>query len=111
GGGPMQTSSGLSARRRRVEIFRSMQNVTTPHRPRDYPGLMVVDVGPGWPERVIVPGAGQVIEARGGEYVLGYTTRSGATAEPFTLAQGDRAVKLRDDLPHHLAEWRVERAR
>ncbi|HKY34167.1 MAG TPA: hypothetical protein VJV23_16680 [Candidatus Polarisedimenticolia bacterium] len=94
---------------RTVEILQGMQNVSTPHRAEDYPGLLVVDPGEHW-DRVIVPQPGEGFTAKGGEYVLGYRTAGGVEASPFVLRQGDRATKTRGDLPAFMAEWRVERA-
>jgi hypothetical protein len=93
----------------RVETVQAASNVATAHGVDDYPGLTVVAV-PGWTMRVIVPQPGQTIVARGGEHVPAYTLRDGARAAPFRLALGDRATCLRDDLPHSLAEWRIERS-
>lgn len=92
-----------------VEILRGGANVLTTHGVGDYPGLLVVQ-SPGWQVRVIVPEDGQTIEARGGEALYAYELPNGVAAAGFTLAAGDRATRVRSDLPHSLSEWRLERA-
>lgn len=81
----------------------------TPHPATDYPGLTVIEV-PGWPVRVIAPEAGQTVIGRGGELLYSYELPNGVQATGFTLAPGDRATCVRTELPHSLAEWRIERA-
>ena len=93
-----------------MERYVGSRNPFTPHACDQYPGLLVVDVAPGWPYNVIVPENGQTIVGLGGERILAYTTPSGSSAEGFTLRPGDRATRLRSDLPSHLCEWQVERA-
>ena len=93
-----------------TEFCRGSLNPLTPHGCDKYGGLLVVDVAPGWPYNVIVPKDGETIVALGGERILAYTTPSGAVADGFTLRPGDRATRVRSDLPSHLAEWKVERA-
>jgi hypothetical protein len=93
-----------------VEILRGSLNPMTPHACDRYGDIVVVDVAPGWPYNVIVPKDGQTIVALGGERILAYTTPTGAVAEGFELRPGDRATRVRSDLPHHLGEWRIERA-
>ncbi len=93
----------------RVETVHAASNVATLHGVDDYPGLTVVAV-PGWTLRVIMPQAGQTIVAHGGEHVHAYTLRDGTQAASFRLDAGDRATCLRDDLPHSLTEWRIERS-
>ncbi len=90
-------------------ILQAASNVATPWGVEDYPGLTVIAV-PGWSLRIIVPAPGQTVVARGGEHVPAYSLRDGTQAAAFRLAAGDRATCLRDDLPHSLAEWRLERA-
>ena len=94
----------------RTEHFRGSCNPMTPHGCDKYQGLLVVDVAPGWPYNVIVPNDGETIVALGGERILAYKTPSGAVADGFTLRPGDRATRVRSDLPSHLAEWKVDRA-
>ena len=93
-----------------TEIYRGSCNPVTSHGCDAYRGLLVVDVAPGWPYNVIVPNDGETIVALGGERIVAYTTPSGARAEGFVLRPGDRATRVRSELPHHLAEWRIERA-
>jgi len=93
-----------------IEIYRGSLNPLTPHACDRYGALLVVEVAPGWPYRVMVPKDGETILALGGERILAYTTPSGAVAEGFELRPGDRATRVRSDLPFHLAEWKVERA-
>jgi hypothetical protein len=93
-----------------TEYYKGSCNPLTPHACDKYAGLLVVDVAPGWPYNVIVPNDGDTIVALGGERILAYTTPSGAVAEGFELRPGDRATRVRSDLPSHLAEWKVERA-
>ena len=93
-----------------TEFYQGSLNPLTPHGCDKYGALLVVDVAAGWPYNVIVPKDGETIVALGGERILAYTTPSGAVAEGFTLRPGDRATRVRSDLPSHLAEWKVERA-
>jgi hypothetical protein len=93
----------------RAEILRGGGNVLTLHGVDDYPGLLVVQSS-GWKVRVIVPADGQTIAALGGETLYAYELPNGVAAEGFTLAAGDRATRVRSDLPHSLSEWRLERA-
>src|SRR5215471_15662680 len=82
-----------------MERYVGSRNPLTPH-PRDrYFGLLVVDVAPGWPYKVIVPNDGQTIVGLGGERILAYTTPAGSQAQAFTLGPGDRATRVRSDLP------------
>src|SRR5262245_36383376 len=91
-----------------MERYVGSRNPLTPHAADRYEGLLVVDVAPGWPYNVIVPTDGQTIVGLGGERVYGYTTPAGVEAQGFTLGPGDRATRVRSDLPAHLCEWRVE---
>jgi hypothetical protein len=84
--------------------------LSTPHPPGRYPGLTVVQVGPQWPYAVICARRGQTVTAQGGEKAAGYETPAGGVAREFVLRRGDRATLLRTELPHMLAEWRIERA-
>lgn len=93
----------------KIEHYRGSRNPLTPHPCDRYGTLLVVSVGRGWPYNVIVPNDGDTIVALGGERVLGYTTPDGAVAEPFELRPGDRATRIRSDLPAHLCEWRISR--
>ena len=94
----------------KTESYTGSLNPMTPHGCDRYGSLLVVGVAPGWPFNVIVPNDGETIVALGGERILAYTTPSGTVAEGFTLRPGDRATRVRSDLPAHLAEWKVERA-
>lgn len=92
-----------------VELYRGGMNLATPHGPDAYPGHEVVHPA-GWAFAVIIPADGRAFTALGGERLHAYKTARGAAAEGFTLHRGDRVTRLRADLPHALAEWRVERA-
>lgn len=92
-------------------VLRGGLNVVTPHAPEAYPGLLVVRPGLSWRVAVIVPQDGDTIVARGGETLYGYRTPDGGVADGFRLEPGDRATRLRSDLPWSMAEWRLERAR
>ena len=93
-----------------VEIYRGSLNPLPPHACDRYAPLLVVHPAPGWPYNVIIPNDGETILALGGERILAYTTPGGGVAQAFELRPGDRATRVRPDLPFHLAEWRVERA-
>jgi len=90
-------------------VLRGGLNVVTPHAPEAYPGLQVVRPG-SWRYAVIVPRDGDTIVARGGETLYGYRTPDGGVADGFRLEPGDRATRVRSDLPWSMAEWRVERS-
>jgi hypothetical protein len=92
-----------------VEIYRGAHNLTTAHSQEHYPGLLVV-VPFEWSYGVIVPQDGQTFTARGGERLIPFRTIRGDVAEGFTLAPGDRATRVRSDLPHAFAEWHVIRS-
>lgn len=87
------------------------RNVVTPHGASSYPGLVVVRPDPRWDVSVIVPNDGDTIVGRGGEETYAYETAGGARGQGFTLRPGDRATLVRGDLPHSMAEWRIERGR
>jgi hypothetical protein len=91
-----------------LEIYRGAQNLTTQHGPEHYPGIQVV-LPFEWSYSVIVPQDGQSITARGGERLIPYQTTDGGMAQGFTLLPGDRATRVRSDLPHAFAEWHVLR--
>jgi hypothetical protein len=93
----------------KAETYRGSLNPLTPHACDKYGSLLVVDVAPGWPYKVIVPNDGETIVGLGGERILAYTTPSGVVAEGFELRPGDRATRVRSGLEAHLAEWRVVR--
>lgn len=92
-----------------VEIYRGAHHLTTHHPKEDYPGLLVV-IPFEWSFAVIVPQDGQTIVARGGERLIPFPTISGQEAQGFTLSPGDRATRIRTDLPNSFAEWHVVRS-
>lgn len=91
-----------------MEIYRGAHNLKTTHGAEHYPGFRVV-VPCQWSYGVIVPRDGQTLIARGGERLIPFRTAAGAEAQGFTLAPGDRATRVRTDLPHSFAEWHVSR--
>jgi hypothetical protein len=92
------------------ESYTGGRNLVTEHGEDAYPGLLVVQCGPLWAIRVIVPDDGQCVVARGGERVYGYETVDGGNADGFELRAGDRATLVRSGLPFSMVEWSVERA-
>lgn len=92
-----------------LELYRGAQNLTTPHRPADYPAELRVVVPCEWSFGVIILEDGQSFVARGGERLIAYRTAHGGIAQGFTLRPGDRVTRLRSDLPHAFAEWQVQR--
>jgi hypothetical protein len=93
-----------------AESYRAGRNLLTTHPPEAYPGLLVVEPGPQWDVRVIVPDDGATVVARGGEKLYAYDTVDGGHADGFELHPGDRATLVRSGLPFSLVEWRVERS-
>jgi hypothetical protein len=93
-----------------LERCQGGQNLYTPHRQEDYPGIFLYRNGPAWILGILCPQPGQGFVALGGERLLAYETPTGARAQGFELRCGDRATLVRVDGPHHLAEWVIERA-
>src|SRR5262245_44795336 len=94
-----------------VDWYNAGQNLLTPHGPSCYPGITVVRLAPHHAESFICPEDGQTIVALGGEKIYSYQTPTGASAQGFRLHKGDRATRVRSDLPFFLCAWRVVRAR
>lgn len=93
-----------------IETYTAGQNLLTRHPPESYRGVVVVRVAPHHGESFICPGDGQTFRALGGEKIYGYETPAGVRAQGFSLRAGDRATRVRSDLPSFLCEWRIERA-
>ena len=92
------------------ETFVGAVNLVTPHPASAYQGVLAVKPGPLWEVAVLVPNDGQTFVALGGERAYGYQTVDGGQAQEFELRKGDRATRLRSDLPHSMGEWRIDRA-
>lgn len=91
-----------------METFCGGANLSTPHPADSYSGVRVVSVER-WSYQVIIPQDGQVLTACGGEQLAAYRMADGVEAQGFVLKPGDRATRLRSNLPRGLCEWRVER--
>lgn len=106
--GAEQSQAEAETGAEQVEIYRGAHHLTTQHGQEHYPGLLVV-VPFAWSFGVIVPQDGQTIIGRGGERLIPFRRIKGEPAQGFTLAPGDRATRVRMDLPDSFAEWHVVR--
>ena len=89
-------------------ILRAARNLATTHA-TGYPAGFAVHPIAGWSFAVLCPVDGVPFVALGGERAGGYRLGDGTVVEGFELRPGEIATRLRTGLPHHLAEWRIER--